>query len=347
MKYLGQTYTKREILARCGDVSQIADAREGVLAGGKAESVKVIDVKTGGGLTFSVLPSRGLDIAWAAYNEKAIAYIGKPGVVHPAYFEPEGTGFLRSFYCGLLTTCGLTYSGATSVDEGEALGLHGRISHEPAQELCISKDWEGDDYVITIKGKMLEARVFGSRLVLSREIRVIAGENIIQLRDVVENEGFEKQPLMLLYHCNFGFPLVDAGTRLILPEGIVTKARDLAGDVSSFSRFEAPTANYAEQVFYHDAGESTLDASYAALFNERLALGAYVKFKRSELPHLVEWKMMGEGDYVVGLEPSNCYTEGRAAARADRSLEFIEAGEVRTFHLEFGIMEDASDIVFN
>lgn len=53
------------------------------------------------------------------------------------------------------------------------------------------------------------------------------------------------------------------------------------------------------------------------------------------------------GDYVVGLEPSNCYTEGRAAARSDGSLEFIEAGEVRTFHLEFGIMEDASDIVFN
>lgn len=343
MKYLGQTYTKREILARCGDISQIADAREGILTGGKAEGVKIIDVKTGGGLSFSVLPSRGLDIAWASYNEKALAYIGKPGLVHPAYFEPDGTGFLRSFYCGLLTTCGLTYSGATNVDEGEALGLHGRISHIPAQDLCISKDWEEDDYIITIKAKMLEASVFGARLLLNREIRIVAGENTIQLRDVVENQGFKRQPLMLLYHCNFGFPLVDSGTRLILPEGIKTRARDSAGDLDTFSSFEPPTAKYVEQVFYHDAGLSA-DASYAALFNERLALGAYVKFNRSELPHLVEWKMMGEGDYVVGLEPSNCYTEGRSAARANGTLEYIEAGELRTFHLEFGIMEDAQDI---
>ncbi len=41
--------------------------------------------------------------------------------------------------------------------------------------------------------------------------------------------------------------------------------------------------------------------SYACLYNKKLGLGGYVKFNRAQFTNFGEWKMMGEGDYVVGL----------------------------------------------
>ena len=35
------------------------------------------------------------------------------------------------------------------------------------------------------------------------------------VRDSVTNLGNRRTPHMLLYHCNFGYPLVDDGTRII------------------------------------------------------------------------------------------------------------------------------------
>ena len=78
MELFGKKVTKAELTKYVGDMSQIADAREGVLTAGKADGVRVIDVKTGGGFSFSILPSRGMDIAWAEYKGTPVAYIGKP-----------------------------------------------------------------------------------------------------------------------------------------------------------------------------------------------------------------------------------------------------------------------------
>ena len=137
-----------------GDISQLADAREGRLVDGRSDGMRVIDVKTAKGLSFSILPSRGMDIAWASYKGLPLSFISKAGVVHPAYFEKDGMGFLRSFTCGMLTTCGLTYMGAPCEDENEMLGLHGRISNIPAQNVSILKEWNGNRYEINVSGEV-------------------------------------------------------------------------------------------------------------------------------------------------------------------------------------------------
>jgi hypothetical protein len=50
--------------------------------------------------------------------------------------------------------------------------------------------------------------------------------------------------------------------------------------------------------------------------------------------------MMGEGLYVLGLEPSNCGTlAGRAGARAGGLLPELAAGESRTYRLELEVIE--------
>lgn len=54
--------------------------------------------------------------------------------------------------------------------------------------------------------------------------------------------------------------------------------------------------------------------------------------------------MVGQGAYVVGLEPANCLVGGRHAAREDGTLEFIEAQSRRQFELEFQILPDNAAI---
>ena len=157
MELYGKRITKKNVTQYVGDISQIADAREAKLTSGKGDGVRVIDVKTGGGLTFSVIPSRCMDIAWTEYKGVPLAHISKAGMVNPSFYDKEGLEFLRSFYCGLMTTCGLTYAGAPCEDAGEHLGLHGRISNTPAYDVSVRKEWEDDDYVIRLRGKAQES----------------------------------------------------------------------------------------------------------------------------------------------------------------------------------------------
>ena len=49
-----------------------------------------------------------------------------------------------------------------------------------------------------ISGMIRESIVFGENVTLTREIRTKLGENKIIIKDIVENCGFESQPLMLI-----------------------------------------------------------------------------------------------------------------------------------------------------
>jgi hypothetical protein len=64
----------------------------------------------------------------------------------------------------------------------------------------------------------------------------------------------------------------------------------------------------------------------------------YVKYDKESLPFFTEWKMMGEGVYVVGLEPGNCHVQGRAKEREMGTLEILEPGEEKMVELEMGVL---------
>ncbi len=346
-KLYGKNVTKKELLRNIGDMSQIAGIKQYELTSGKAKGVSAIDVKTGSGFQFTVLPDRGMDIAWCDYKGIPISFISKTGIVSPQFYEPESIGFLRSFYAGLLTTCGLTYMGSPCEDEEKSLGLHGRASNIPADNVSIYQEWENNDFVMKIRGQVRESCVFGENIVLTREISTKLGYNKLTIRDTVENEGYIKQPLMLLYHFNFGYPIVSTDTILIKSNGSI-KARDGVGKkgLETFNVFQEPTHNYAEQVFYHDLTPNQNGWVYAGLYNKKLntsGLGVYVKAKKEQLPKLIQWKQMGEGDYVVGLEPSTWYPEGRKKARERGELDFIAPGEIKHFELEVGIVENMEE----
>ncbi|MGQ9631344.1 MAG: aldose 1-epimerase family protein [bacterium] len=348
-KLYGKNYSKTELLKRVGDISQIAGVRRCNLAEGNERGVEALDFRTGSGFNFTVLPGRGMDISFAEYKGIPLAWISPCGQVAAPYFEPEGLGWLRSFYGGLLVTCGMTYAGAPCEDEGKSLGLHGRVSNIPAKNVAFDGRWEGEDYVLWARGKVAETAVFGENILLTREITAKFGENRLFLHDSVENRGFSSQPLMYLYHVNIGFPAVDEGSELISPTRRATPRDDDAKvEAELYHRFLPPTPGFRERVYYHDMEPDSEGNVRTAIVNRSFdggrGFGVYIRYLKKELPKFVEWKMNGEGTYVVGMEPSNCWVEGRRRERERGELEFLEPGRVREYHLEIGVLTSSAEI---
>lgn len=334
----GENLNRQELMKRVGDISQVAGARKYQISEGKGKGVEVIQVKTGSGFEFTVIPDRGLDIAYAGYKGMPISFISKTGITSPFSFEEPGDGFLRSFYAGLLTTCGLTYFGPSCKDGEEELGLHGRATSILADDVCIIQDWVEDDFMIKIRGKMRQSVVFGENILLTREIRTSLGSNKVEIIDEVENQGFDPQPLMLLYHCNFGYPIVSSVSE-IRGDFLRTTAKDSEAEkgMQDHRIFEDPIHEYKEQVFFHKMKADENNYGKVSLINNNLNLGIYVKYDMTTLPNLIEWKQMGEGDYVVGLEPSTWYPLGRNIARERNELEYIQPFEKKKFSVEIGM----------
>ena len=73
-------------------------------------------------------------------------------------------------------------------------------------------------------------------------------------------------------------------------------------------------------------------------------LAAYVRYRQAELPRFIQWKQVGVGAYVTGLEPANCYVEGRDKDRARGILQYLEPGEQREYVVELGVVTGAAAI---
>ena len=60
-------------------------------------------------------------------------------------------------------------------------------------------------------------------------------------------------------------------------------------------------------------------------------IGVSVSWDPRELPRMWQWRMLGPGMYVTGLEPATCGLAGRAAEREAGTLLMLEPGEQRAF----------------
>jgi hypothetical protein len=339
----GRNFTRQKLLSYVGDLSQIAGVTLGELTDGVERGVRTADFRSGSGLRFSVSLDRGLDIGPAEFRGIPLAWISPTGFAHPRHFEPEGFGWLRSFGGGLLTGCGLTSLGSPEVDEGEALGLHGRLSNLPAQKVQIGEQWLGDECTFWLEGRLRQARVFGENLSLTRRISVGLGESRIAIQDTVENLSDRVSPLMVLYHINLGFPMVDSDCLLEAePHPVEPRDRQAEGGRPVWMNFRDPTAGYDEQVFYHDLPADETGWASIRLNNPNQGLKLTVRHKKDTLPNLAQWKMMGSGEYVLGLEPANCRVEGRSQERARGALQTLQPGEQRQFNVEI-LVEGISD----
>lgn len=299
---------KSELIKYIGSVEQIGGMRDFTFNEGKAKGVRAIEFNTGN-VRFTVLIDRGMDIAQAHYKNTPVSWVSKTGIVSPAYYEKDGRNFLRGFFGGLVTTCGLKNIGGAYGD----MGLHGRISNIPAENISKHCAWEGEDYVMTVSGEMHETSALGGNLVLKRTISTKLFSNEFVLCDTVVNEGFSDENIALCYHCNFGYPLVCENSKIVnVPK--------------EYSRISPPT---------HAVGEQCIDVKYnrgedVTVGIENGKIGAYITYNTSSLPDFLIWNMPGESDYVIGLEPRTTSLGGMNIEKNNKYVVLKPSEELKT-----------------
>ncbi len=339
--------SREYLLRRIGRLSQIGGISHFVHAEGKAKGVSTLRVRTARGLEFWVLPDKGMDISEASYKGRSLSWHSPTGITHPAFYSSQGTEWLRTFGGGLLCTCGLSTAGSPSEDQGESLGLHGSIANTPAEHVSWSEDWTGDDCVLAVSGRVREVSVHGPNLVLHRTISTSLHGAQFTLHDVVENQGFADCPLMILYHFNFGFPLLTERSALHCPS-LHVEPQDASSShkLEQWSSFEAPEQGAEERVYFHRMQPDPLGRVKVVLVSDRAKpdFGVALSYDAEGLPEFVQWRMPGTNHFVLGLEPANCRVLGRAVERGRGTLQTIAPGERREFRVQLSLLDSVEEV---
>lgn len=324
--------------------SQMGGIETYVIDNGPGRGTRIAWINTGSGFRYKVVIDRGLDIADAFYNQYNLSWISHLGITPPQPFSAKGIDWLRTFGGGLLTTCGLSHVGGPESDEYGERGLHGHISNIPAELVNISQpDPLTGKLDFSITGIMRETKPFGPSLELHRTISGTLGSPMLRIQDKVINRGNTPAPHMLLYHFNFGWPLIDEGTELKWEGNWTTRNGDRNGIIfkegNSFKKAPAPLPSHngsGEEVAFIDVVHNNGKSS-CGLFNPHLQFGVTIRFNKSELPWLTNWQHWGKNEYVTGLEPGTHPPIGQAAARANGTLIEIQPGESRSYDLQVEI----------
>jgi hypothetical protein len=332
--------------------AQLGGIETSVLDNGAGRGTRIAWINTGTGLRYKVVLDRAMDIADAFYNHHSLAWLSHGGVTSPQPFSDKGIHWLRTFGGGLLTTCGLSHVGGPEADGYGERGLHGQISNIPAEvESILQPDLLKGNLEMRISGRMRETQVLGPNLELKRTISGTLGQASIRIQDEVINRGNTPAPHMLLYHFNFGWPLVDEGTDIIWQGE--WQSRDGAPynqifrEGNNFRKCLPPTEDHngtgEEAAFINitpdDSGQCT-----CGLYNAHLGLALALRFPKKQLPWLTNWQHFGQNEYVTGLEPGTNPPIGQAKAREQNQLIQLAPGESRVYHLEIQILTDQLSI---
>ena len=328
--------------------AQLGGIETSVLDEGPGRGTRIAWINTGTGLRYKVVIDRAMDIADAFYGPHSLAWLSHSGITAPQPNANQGIDWLRTFGGGLMTTCGLSHVGGPEEDEYGIRGLHGRISNTPAQlESVIQPDPVAGRMEMSITGKVLETQVFGPTLELRRTISATLGKAILSVRDEVTNRGNTEVPHMLLYHFNFGWPLVDEGTEILWEGPWQSRGGDgddaIFNEENDFRRCPPPLAAHrggGEGAAFIDVASDERGSSSCGLYNPTLGLTATLRFQKQQLPWLTNWQHWGLGEYVLGFEPGTNPPIGQAQAREDNALIRLAPGESRGYELVLEVRAD-------
>ncbi len=343
----GLELSHAELLQRIGRLDQVGGITEFSFADGRGRGARGIRVETGR-LCVEFVADRALDIVRASCDGVPFVWRSANDLAAPSFYEPRGDEWLRSFFGGWLTTCGLSNFGPAGSDRWGEFGLHGRIDNLPVEELSATTRWEGERCIFEIAGIVRETKALGVKLALYRRWSTELGSATLHLEDRVVNEGGIEWPHMILYHCNAGFPLLGGDTKVCVSHSSI-EPRDAQARVGlpAWDRGGEPEAGFAEQVFIHTPVPCADGKARAAIFRPQLCggtgLGFEIAFDPTELPALFSWRKLDVGDYVMAVEPANTRAiQGRAFAGAHGLLPTLAPGAHRRYGLDFSVLTEAA-----
>ncbi len=327
--------------------TQLGGIETSVLDNGSGRGTRIAWINTGTGLRYKVVLDRAMDIADAFYNQHSLAWISHAGITSPQPFSDRGIDWLRTFGGGLLTTCGLSHVGGPETDSFGERGVHGLISNIPAEIECIVQpDPVNGKMEMSITGTMKETKIFGPSLELRRTISATIGKPFIKIHDEVLNRANTPSPHMLLYHFNFGWPLVDEGTDLLWNGPTKPRFENTAKifkEGNNFNKCPAPIESHlgtGEEVGIIDPQADASGNCVCGLYNSKIGIAVSMRFNKKQLPWLTNWQHWGKGEYVTGIEPGTHPPMGQAKAREENTLIHLAPGETRSYDVELTMMEN-------
>lgn len=324
------------------------------LRGGRQEGVELITIDNGV-LKIVVIPTRGMSIYEVRHDDLRLGWESPlEEIVHPAHIDLEsrgGLGWLEGFN-EWMVRCGLEFAGHPGTDEfvnntGDTatmdLTLHGKIGNIPASEVEVIVD-EAPPHRIRVRGVVYEKFFYGPKLKLVAEVSVVPGEDTFRIEDAITNEGAHEQEFQLIYHANFGAPLLGEGAK------VHTAARKLAPmnehaakSIADYAAYQAPTKGFIEQVYLIEPYANDAGQTVAVLQNAQGTRAASLKWSTEQLPYLTIWKNTAavEDGYVTGIEPATGYPYNRKVERAAGRVPKLAPGKSRSFVLDVGLHRGA------
>lgn len=325
------------LLKKLGNIKQIAGINESVLIGGRCGGLRVAEFYNASGLRFTLLPDRCLDIYELSYKGVNLSFQTKNGPGGAAFASPFPQEFPDQWPGGMLSTCGLDNVGA-GYDNGAIYPMHGRIMNLPAEQYGTKAYWQGDDYYLEAHGEIHQARLCGRHLSLKRNVETSLNARALRLNDTITNYEPDEEPVMLLYHFNFGYPLLDECSKVYTSQAGVTPRNELSTDAKNMM---PPVDGRGEELYFYKADTKR---AWGALINPELQLGAYIAFDTENLPFFIEWKNMRSHDYVLAIEPCNCTTFGRQTSMDNGSIAKIAGYSSLDYSLELGVLDGEDEI---
>lgn len=343
------TIGKRD-LEELGDASIVVSQYQA----GLSEGVTAVRVKTGK-MEFVILPTRGMSI-WKAnlVGDEEVNSIGwqSPvrGPVHPKFvnvYEPSGLGWLDGFD-ELFVRCGLQSNGAPEFDEETGrlkYPLHGLVGNRPAHEVTLKVDTEAK--TIQVIGVVEETRFHFIKLRMVSTITAKIGGTSIHVEDEVTNFSTNPAEVQMLYHINFGAPLLDAGSQCVAPvKKLVPRNAHAATGVAQWNSYQPPTEGFEEQVYFFEMVGDANKQTQTLLKNAHGRRGVSLKYSTEQLPCFSLWKNtapLSDG-YVTGLEPGTNFPNPRSFEGKKGRVVKLAGGAKTTFAVEMEIHGSAEEV---
>ena len=327
------------------------------LHGGKQEGVDLIVVDNGR-LSFSVIPTRGMGVLEVKLDDVRLGWDSPvKEVVHPRHIrlsDRGGLGWLEGFN-EWMVRCGLEFAGHPGKDkfinnvgdEAEMdLTLHGKVGNIPASEVEVVID-RSPPHRIRVRGRVDERMFYGPKFELWTEISTEPGANTFRMEDTLRNHSAHDQEFQIIYHANYGPPLLEPGARFVGAVQRITPLNDHAAkSVNTFSEYAAPTKGFIEQVYCLQPFADARNRTTIMLRNAAADRAVTMSFAVDQLPYVTLWKnttALEEG-YVTGLEPGTGFPFNRRVERQFGRVPKLHAGQSRLFVIDYAILTGETEV---
>jgi hypothetical protein len=320
-----------------------------MLRGGLSDGVDVIEIDNGR-FRFVVVPTRGMGVWRASCGNVQLGWKSPAkGPVNPAFvplWEPGGLGWLKGFD-ELLVRCGLESNGSPEFDSIGRLRypLHGTIANTPANKVEVTID--GDTGEIAVTGVVDDAHLYGSKMRLTTTLNTKIGESGMTIIDEVTNNSAMPSDMELLYHINFGVPLVCKGATVAAPvKKLAPRDAVAAADIPTWNVYGPETPGSTEVCHFFELVADAAGKTLVLLRSADGSQGVSVKFNKRQLPCFTVWKnrQAAIDGYVTGLEPATNYPNPKSFEKEKGRVVALAPGETRRFELTIEAHADAGAV---